>query len=75
MYFFKTRKGVFAWLKERGIYVGLPSCIEFFDELAAKFIENPGERENILKRTENEASKIETEQRRVKTSIYVGGIN
>ena len=56
-----------AWLKSNGVYVGLPTCIEKFDDLAYNFVQNESKRLSIISIAENEASKIEDETRRVST--------
>ena len=52
-------------MKQNGIYVGLPTCIEVFDDLAHKFVKNEAKRSSTISMAENEASKIENETKRV----------
>ena len=47
------------------MYIGLPTCIELFDELAADFMENKSDRNKIIDLTGNEISKIEDKTKRV----------
>ena len=56
---------IFDWLKSHGVYIGLPTCIELFDELAADFMENKSDRNKIIDLTGNEISKIEDKTKRV----------
>ena len=51
------------------MYIGLPTCIELFDELAADFMENKSDRSNIIDQTGNEISKIEDKTKRVSLSM------
>ena len=51
------------------MYIGLPTCIELFDELAADFMENKSDRNNIIDLTGNEISKIEDKTKRVSLSM------
>ena len=67
---FQTRKGIFDWLKSHGVYIGLPTCIELFDELASDFMENKSDRNKILDLTGNEISKIEDKTKRVSFGAY-----
>ena len=52
-------------MKSHGVYIGLPTCIELFDELAADFMENKSDRNKIIDLTGNEISKIEDKTKRV----------
>ena len=51
------------------MYIGLPTCIELFDELAADFMENKSDRNKIIDLTGNEISKIEDKTKRVSLSM------
>lgn len=67
----KTRRDILAWMKQNGVYVGLPTCIEVFDDLAHKFIKNEAKRSSTISLAENEASKIENETKRKYAEVYV----
>ena len=54
-----------AWLKQNGVYVGLPTCIELFDDLAHDFVTSENKQSAIISQAENEVSKIENETKRV----------
>ena len=55
------------FLKEHGVYVGLPTCLELFDEFAAEFMEKKTneEQQKVIKEAEKEASKIADKADRV----------
>ena len=67
----KTRRAIMAWLKQNGVYVGLPTCIEVFDDLAHDFVTSENKQSAIIAEAENEVSKIENEVKRVSYSIKI----
>ena len=56
------------FLKKNGVYVGLPTCIERFDEFAADFmtVETDPERKKIVSNADAESSKITDKLKRVR---------
>jgi hypothetical protein len=43
----KNRVDILMFLKTNGIYVGLPTCIELFDEFASEFLEGKDQEKTI----------------------------
>ena len=58
------------FLKEHGVYVGLPTCLELFDEFAAEFMakKSGADQQKVIKESESEASKIVDKGDRVRAS-------
>ena len=58
------------FLKEHGVYVGLPTCLELFDEFAAEFMtkKSGADQQKVIKESESEASKIVDKADRVKAN-------
>lgn len=58
-----TLARLYSFLKtESNVYVQAPGCDKELDKLAAKFVENPSNRQNILKECEAAIEKIECEK-------------
>ena len=55
------------FLKSNGVYVGLPTCIEIFDELAAEFMDTKSkdDQNKVIATAETEMSKIPDKLKRV----------
>jgi len=59
-------------IKETGIWLGLPACIEEFDNLSKEFLQGTGDRrKDILQQAEKLASEITEEPKKTRASIYV----
>ena len=58
------------FLKEHGVYVGLPTCLELFDEFAAEFMskKSGSDQQKVIKESESEASKIVDKADRVRAN-------
>merc|ERR1719276_7240 len=69
----KKRTEVLSFLKQNGVYVGLPTCIERFDELAAEFMNasTKEEKEQIQKKAQTAADKIEEKLEKYHAETYV----
>lgn len=63
----KKRIEILMFLKNNGVYVGLPTCIELFDELASDFMKakTTADQVKVIHDTEAEASKISEKLTRV----------
>ena len=63
----KKRIAILMFLKNNGVYVGLPTCIELFDELASEFMEakTSADQTKAIHDAESEASKIPDKLKRV----------
>ncbi|CAG5098885.1 Oidioi.mRNA.OKI2018_I69.XSR.g16061.t1.cds [Oikopleura dioica] len=69
----KKRTQVLSFLKQNGVYVGLPTCIERFDELAADFMksEKKGEKQEIQEKAQAAADKISDKLEKYHAETYV----
>ncbi|CBY12622.1 unnamed protein product [Oikopleura dioica] len=69
----KKRTQVLSFLKQNGVYVGLPTCIERFDELAAEFMNasSKDEKEQVQKKAQAAADRIEDKLEKYHAETYV----
>jgi len=69
----KKRTEILMFLKEHGVYVGLPTCLELFDEFAAEFMtkKSGADQQKVIKESESEASKIVDKAERFHAETYV----
>lgn len=59
-------------IRESGLWLGLPSCLEDFDKLVAEFQKTPDDKKpDLLKKAEELASKYTSEKEKKSAEIYI----